>query len=160
MLPKPSGVALDYTGVALDYTRLSSTIDFKYTISLPQQHLHLHLRYPFCRETDGVCTREIYKLLNGGDPQWSHTQLTQILTQIPHSGVAQLFHILMRPGYHIQLQGCRSHCMMMSVETWEADWRELISGLTTHGQWCIVSYCHIPRKKRVFLAKLEKDMYL
>ena len=146
-------------GIAVDHAILSLTLAFSYNIDAPTQTPSA-TRYRFTRETDSVYTDEIYARLCGEEPERPLHELTQILTETLHLAAAQAFphsQPSRRPssGKMPQNSWYDEECK----ETRATLQREVHMGTTTHRQSRITFRRLVRRKKRAYLAQLERDLY-
>ena len=146
-------------GVAVDHALLTLSVSFEYSTSQASRGT-THTRYTFTPETDSVYTEEIYSRLYAAEPVYSVEEITTLLTQTLHGAAAEAYPHTQpdqrrRSGSMPQNSWYDEECK----ETRARIQRELLLGVITHRQSRITLRRLVRRKKRAFLAQMERDLY-
>eukprot|EP00250_Pteridium_aquilinum_P004691 c14891_g1_i2 orf=2-1366(-) len=146
-------------GVAVDHALLTLSVSFQYSTAQTSGG-RSHTRYTFTPETDSVYREEIYSRLCTAGPGLSVEECTTLLTETLHGAASEAYP-------HTQPDR-RRHSGSMPQNSWYDEecremraqlQRDLLLGVITYRQSRIAYRRLVRRKKRAFLAQMERDLY-
>ncbi|MCO5586843.1 hypothetical protein L7F22_040788 [Adiantum nelumboides] len=146
-------------GVAVDHALLSFFVSFQYIIAQTSGGIS-YTPYTFTPKTDSVYLEEIYSRLCTVGPGLSVEECTTLLTKTLHGAALEAYP-------HTQ-PGQRQHSGSMPQNSWYDEecrerraqlQRDLLLEVITYRQSRIASRRLVRRKKRAYLAQLERNLY-
>ena len=145
-------------GVAVDHAVLTFSVSFQYSAS--QTRGIAHTRYTFTPETDSVYVEEISRRLGIAEPVYTLEEITTLLTETLHGAALEAYPHTQpdqrqRSGSMPQNSWYDEECRDMRAQVQ----RELLLGVITYRQSRIALRRLVRRKKRAFLAQIERDLY-
>ena len=146
-------------GVAVDHALLTFTISFQFN-AMQMMQMSGHTRYTFLSGSDPVYKDGLFRRLVDKNPECPLKELIEILTKAVHEAALEAYphsqpHYKCRFGSMLQNSWYDEECREMRITLQ----KEVLLGIRTQKQSRMFFRRLVRRKKRNYLAQLEREIY-